>query len=169
MLFAVKKQTGEISARYIVDVSEILPDELSIDTEDLSSIVYDAVLDEVREMNASDLLERARELKLSELKEECTKHIQSGFVSNALGSAHYYDSEMPIDQSNIIGAMVAALSGASIPFTCADSTGYKEQRLHTATQLQQVFQAGMQHIVGNKTHYDAQLLWSCVTNNDTLI
>ena len=107
-------------------------------------------------MNSADILDRGKASKIAELKIACTKAIQSGFTSGALGSVHTYDSELPTDQTNIIGAMVASLSGASIPFTCTDSTGYKEQRLHTSSQLQQVFQAGMQHIVANKTKYDAK-------------
>ena len=97
----------------------------------------------------------ARLAKIAELKRACTTAIQSGFTSAALGTPHTYDSELPTDQTNIIGAMVASLSGATIPFTCTDSNGYKEQRLHTSAQLQQVFQAGMQHIVINKSHYDS--------------
>lgn len=154
MLYAVKKQIGEVSARYIASLSELLPDETSIETDDISSIIYDATTDSARAMNESDLLALAKTKKISSLKQACTTAIQSGFTSSALGSAHTYDSELPTDQTNIIGAMVASLSGASIPFTCTDSNGYKEQRLHTAAQLQQVFQAGMQHIVVNKSRYD---------------
>lgn len=108
-----------------------------------------------REVTAGEILEAYRFLKINELKQSCTTAIQSGFTSSALGTPHTYDSELPTDQTNIIGAMVASLSGASIPFTCTDNNGYKEQRLHTASQLQQVFQAGMQHIVINKSHYDS--------------
>lgn len=96
-----------------------------------------------------------RQNKIASLKASCKSAIESGFSSSALGTPHTYDSELPTDQTNIIGAMVASLSGASIPFTCTDSNGYKEQRLHTSAQLQQVFQAGMQHIVVNKSKYDA--------------
>lgn len=103
-----------------------------------------------------ELVEATKLVKIDELKQACTTAIQSGFTSSALGVPHTYDSELPTDQTNIIGAMVASLSGASIPFTCTDSNGYKEQRLHTAAQLQQVFQAGMQHIVVNKSNYDAK-------------
>lgn len=156
MLYAVKRQTGEVSARYITDIAELLPDELSVETEDIGSVVYDLALDEVREMTLDDLLDKTKDNKITELKTACTEAIQSGFTSGALGSVHTYDSAMPIDQTNIIGAMVASLSGASIPFTCTDPSGYKEQRLHTSTQLQQVFQAGMQHIVINKTKYDSK-------------
>lgn len=107
-----------------------------------------------REVTTEELLQAARLAKIAELKQACTTAIQSGFTSSALGTSHIYDSELPTDQTNIIGAMVASLSGASIPFTCTDSNGYKEQRLHTSAQLQQVFQAGMQHIVTNKSQYD---------------
>ncbi len=110
---------------------------------------------EPRAVTTSEILEVSRMAKISELKLACTTSIQSGFTSSALGSPHTYDSELPTDQTNIIGAMVASLSGASVPFTCTDSNGYKEQKLHTSTQLQQVFQAGMQHIVINKSHYDS--------------
>lgn len=103
-----------------------------------------------------ELVEATKLVKIDELKQACTTAIQSGFTSSALGAPYTYDSELPTDQTNIIGAMVASLSGAAIPFTCTDSNGYKEQRLHTAAQLQQVFQAGMQHIVVNKSNYDAK-------------
>lgn len=97
----------------------------------------------------------AQQAKILVLKQSCTNAIQAGFTCDALGSAHIYDSELPTDQTNILGAMIASMSGASIPFTCTDVNGHKEQRLHTSTQLQQVFQAAMSHVMVNKTHYDS--------------
>lgn len=147
----------------IAAIKHIYPDidlETAVIVQDDGSGPYISQWNDPRPQPTQEQLDAAAETaarlaKIDELKQACTTAIQSGFTSSALGTPHTYDSELPTDQTNIIGAMVASLSGASIPFTCTDSSGYKEQRLHTAAQLQQVFQAGMQHIVTNKSHYDA--------------
>lgn len=166
MLYAVKKQIGEVSARYIPNESELLPDELSIETEDIASVIYDSVLGEVREMNSTDLLNRSKADKIASLKMACRDAIQSGFTSSALGSPHRYDSALPQDQLNILGAKEA---GVSRGFTCTDQTGVKWKRFHTAEQLLQVFIDGSTHIdQKTDTLYEKLALVNAATTIETV-
>lgn len=76
--------------------------------------------------------------KIMALSQACETEIVSGFMSNALGAPHTYQSDRD-DQLNLIG-MVA--SGTDDYFKCFDfatSWGYK---LHTASQLLQVLNDG---------------------------
>lgn len=92
--------------------------------------------------------------KVTELSAMCKAKIEEGFICNALGSDHKYDAQLPQDQINIVGGMIASLSGTGIPFSCTDTNGDKRQRAHTAAQMQAVFTAGMSHIIINKTNFD---------------
>lgn len=93
--------------------------------------------------------------KIGKLKQDCTNAIQAGFVSNALGENHTYDSTLPQDQTNLLGAKMA---GVDMGFTCTDSTGYKSQKFHTVAQLAQVYQAGMVHLQTQKARFYARKL-----------
>lgn len=96
-------------------------------------------------------LPAAKQRKIVQLKEQCTQAIQTGFVSNSLGENYVYDSALPQDQINLIGAV---LSGVAIEFTCAsEATKNKAQRPHTAKQVKKVFDDGMQHIQINQKRF----------------
>lgn len=79
-------------------------------------------------------LDEGRAAKTAEINAACTAAIVSGFTSSALGADHTYDSALE-DQLNLIGAVGL---GIDLPYRCADATGVKEFRLHTAAQLKQV-------------------------------
>ncbi|TVO70915.1 hypothetical protein FHP88_15795 [Sedimenticola selenatireducens] len=77
--------------------------------------------------------------KLEEMLDACEAQIRAGFISNALGDDHLYDTAKDSDQLNLIAA---GLGGIDIPFTCTKlSDGVKAQRLHTAVQITQVYTA----------------------------
>ena len=115
-----------------------------------SNIIWDDALKNVREATLEEILDKSRQEKINQLKIDCNIAIQSGFKSDALGEDYHYDSEMPQDQTNILGARIA---GVDMPFTCTDSNGVKAERLHTAQQIVAVFNAGMMHILTNKAKY----------------
>lgn len=92
--------------------------------------------------------------KIAELKQACTTAIQSGFTSSALGLPHLYDSELPQDQINLTGAVIA---GIDMNFTCTDSDGNKWQRPHTAAQMAQVYVDGVAHMQYSKSHLYTRL------------
>jgi len=97
----------------------------------------------------------AKQQRITDLKADCTNAIQSGFVSNALGENHTYDSSLPQDQTNLLGAKIA---GIDMYFTCTDSAGYKSQKFHTVAQMAQVYQAGMVHLQTQKARFYARKL-----------
>lgn len=97
------------------------------------------------------VLPSARQEKIKQLKDQCTQAIQAGFTSNALGANHIYDSALPQDQINLLGAVMA---GIDIDFTSvSEADGIKAQRPHTATQIKAVYEQGMQHIQDNKKRF----------------
>ena len=83
--------------------------------------------------NHNDFLQLLKDAKSKEINIACKNDIESGFVSNALGAEHTYQSGQ-IDQLNLIGLVA---SGADDYFK-ADG----EYKLHTAEQLQQVLNDG---------------------------
>lgn len=90
---------------------------------------------------------QAKAAKIAELKDACRQTIESGFTSSALGTAHTYDSALPQDQINLLGAK---LGGVDIAFTCTDANGVKAQRFHTYAQISQVFDDGKAWVETNK-------------------
>lgn len=76
--------------------------------------------------------------KVNSLSTACEAAIESGFVSDALGAEHTYQSERD-DQLNLIGA---SSTGVDMPYKCADANGVWAYRLHTADQLKQVLTDG---------------------------
>ncbi|MDO6383411.1 hypothetical protein [Leptospira santarosai] len=69
----------------------------------------------------------------------CSAKVISGFESDALGSAYYYDSNVD-DQLNLIGLVSL---NASVQQKCADiQNGVKTYREHTAEQIRQVLADG---------------------------
>lgn len=94
-------------------------------------------------------LSEVKAQKKAELKRTCQDRIESGFISNALGAAHTYDSALK-DQVNITGA---AYGNADVNYTCTDSAGVKAPRWHTANQALQVFWSWRGHLVWHRAHY----------------
>ncbi|WP_061244850.1 hypothetical protein [Leptospira noguchii] len=68
----------------------------------------------------------------------CESKIISGFVSSALGTPHFYNSDRD-DQLNLVG-----LVSLNIPvlYKCTDEDGVKEYRNHSANQIKQVLGDG---------------------------
>ena len=97
------------------------------------------------DIEAHDPLPDVRAEKIAKLSEQCRNSIVAGFKSAALGSDHWYDGDIE-DQINIMGA---AAAGMDLPFRCypIDANGNKIAPktfiLHTAAQLQQVYQDGV--------------------------
>ena len=86
--------------------------------------------------------------KIIDLSNSCEKAIIGGFISNALGADHLYDSE-EVDQINLIGAVtstaptVAEPNGYSSYYACRDvSTGIKSYIEHSHFVLRQVMADG---------------------------
>jgi len=121
----------------------------------IDALVWDSALNNLREKTGSELLNDYRLAKIELLKADCTTAIQAGFTSTALGEAHVYDSALPQDQTNLLGARMA---GIDMMFTCTDSAGYKSQKFHTVAQMAQVYQAGMVHLQTQKARFYARKL-----------
>ncbi|MDI7165963.1 hypothetical protein [Leptospira santarosai] len=84
-------------------------------------------------------IEKLRVELKSRVSSICSAKIISGFESDALGSAHYYDSNVD-DQLNLIGLVSL---NASVQQKCADiQNGVKTYREHTAEQIRQVLADG---------------------------
>lgn len=116
------------------------------------SIVLEFSDGTTRIATSEEILAATKLQKIDKLKVDCTNYMQAGFVSNALGSAHTYDSSLPQDQTNLLGAKLA---GIDQQYTCTDSNGYKSRKLHTYAQINQVFIDGMFHVQTAKSHlYD---------------
>jgi hypothetical protein len=92
--------------------------------------------------------------KLAELSYACQVVITSGFLSNALGSLHMYDSE-EVDQLNLVGstANVAPTptlpDGSSCLYACREVVGGitqpKSYKLHSYSQLRQIMSDGVDY------------------------
>lgn len=144
---------GTTSYRSIGSESDLAPGEvLVLDTPD-DEMIWDDVIGNIRRPNAGEFLEKSKQLRILELKDDCTNYIQAGFTSSALGSIHTYDSSLPQDQINLVGAKMA---GIDMPFTCTDESGYKSQKPHTVAQIGQVYLAGMNHLQTAKSRFYAR-------------
>ena len=146
---------GTTSYRAISSELDLLPGEVMFSGTPIEEMVWDDVLGNIRAPNPTELLEKSKQLKIMGLKDDCTNYIQAGFTSNALGTAHVYDSALPQDQINLVGAKMA---GIDMAFTCADGAGYKSQKLHTAAQITQVYIAAMMHLQTAKARFYARKL-----------
>jgi hypothetical protein len=86
----------------------------------------------------AELLAEAKLVRTAGINTACAAEITGGFVSNALGTPHTYDSD-DTDQLNLIGA---AGTGVDTLYKCTDAAGFKDFRLHTAAQIKQVLEDG---------------------------
>lgn len=75
--------------------------------------------------------------KLNDMRAECSRHIESGFFSSALGSQHKYSSDRD-SQTNLQWNALAALTGQTVNHICYDVDGVRAEREHTAEQITQV-------------------------------
>ena len=75
--------------------------------------------------------------KLAAIDADCSRYIQGGFSSDALGWTFRYASELD-DQINLTGMI---LSGLDASYACVDEHQVKAFRPHTAAQLHEVGQA----------------------------
>ena len=92
-------------------------------------------------------LSESQSSQISAISMDCGNEITSGFTSSALGSTYTYPSKMT-DQMNLIGAYGDSLNPSNpstwtTKFWCADSTGAWALRVHTSSQIQQVFADGV--------------------------
>lgn len=123
-----------------VDKSEQLIDEVGPVADGFTlekpSIHDEWVVDQwVRDDTAyfADLLEK----KTNSLNAACAQEITSGFVSNALGTAHRYSSDLD-DQMNISGNVLAATLGDATYHACYDADNLRDFRAHNPDQMIQV-------------------------------
>jgi hypothetical protein len=79
-------------------------------------------------------VERRYQERVQEIDATCSLQITGGFWSAVLGDRHCYSTTLD-DQINLSGA--AAL-GVDLTYPCADVSGAKAYRPHTAVQLRQV-------------------------------
>ena len=91
---------------------------------------------------------KARAERKQYVNSQCRSHIESGFISDALGSEHFYESR-EYDQSNLQATfLVARELDQPRPFKCFDSGGVEAYRMHTVPQLVQLGLALEQHKMG---------------------
>ncbi|UOG61420.1 hypothetical protein [Leptospira noguchii] len=69
----------------------------------------------------------------------CESKIISGFVSSALGTPHFYNSDRD-DQLNLLGLVSL---NTSVLHKCTDEDGVEEERKHTFDQIKQVLGDGV--------------------------
>jgi hypothetical protein len=98
-------------------------------------------------------LEAAKADRRARLDEAYAAATQAGFTSNALGSTHTYPSSQEA-QFDLVGTVIL---GVDSPFACVDGAGVKAARLHTAAQIQQVFQDGAVYKLGLYTRLQQKL------------
>ncbi|MDR2308856.1 MAG: hypothetical protein LBE53_16890 [Paucimonas sp.] len=86
--------------------------------------------------------------KVVEINAGCSRYIEAGFSSAALGEPHHYSSALE-DQVNLTGLM---FSGLDSPYPCIGADGKRQFIAHTRDQLLQVNkdlvqfkQAALQH------------------------
>lgn len=84
-------------------------------------------------------LQSAIDTALAKINTQCDVNLVE-YTSNALGETNIYDAKLE-DQLNIIGLVMA---GVPSFFRCHKEGEIKENKLHTAQQIQQVFADGLQ-------------------------
>ena len=88
---------------------------------------------------------------IDELSAQCEASIENGFISDALGTPHYYDSQI-VDQINLIGAYImSSASGQPMPYATRDlETMVKHYVPHSPEQMSKVLADGtawkLQHL-----------------------
>ncbi len=92
-------------------------------------------------------LATAQKSQIETISAGCEASIIAGFTSSALGAAYIYPSK-PTDQLNLLGEHSASMNPNnpttwSTKFWCADANGVWDIRVHTAAQIQQVFNDGV--------------------------
>lgn len=112
------------------------------------------ILDEKR-------IARLKKDKINDLSNKCEQAIIGGFISNALGVDHLYDSE-EVDQINLIGAVAATAPSPAEPngysnyYACRDvATGIKSYIEHSYSVLRQVMFDGAQFKLGHLQRFHA--------------
>ena len=107
----------------------------------------------------SQALNQAKAEHTQALSDEAERRIRSGFWSNALGSPHFYDSDIE-DQINLIGVVTV---GTDSPYACrpGSQTALKQYIFHTAAQLRQVAEDGKQVKFHKQLVYQKYMQFSC--------
>lgn len=159
---------GKITARYNTDVHG---DNIPSDAIEISEIEWQETMASpdawkvdigtqsivaVPPPSAAEVVALARAVKITEIDASCKAAIYAGFSSAALGAPYTYPYEGR-DQQNLAAVVTASLVNASAPnwatnFWCADGTGVWARRAHTAAQIQQVGNDGLEHVQGHLEH-----------------
>ena len=105
--------------------------------------VFDKTEEEIRQKEEKNKINQAKLNKISEINKIAQEKIVSGFISNALGSNHLYQSE-PTDQINLLGIVqTAQLTNENQLFKCSEDNGQTwEYKEHTPEQITQVLKDG---------------------------
>jgi len=93
----------------------------------------------IEALNVAILSKRKIE-KITAFSDNARNEIVNGFLSSALGTSFYYDSQ-PEDQLNLVG-VVASFQESLYPCRSNGPTSPKEYRLHTHAQLLQILYEG---------------------------
>ena len=152
MSYAIKIVNGETVFRPLPDHSYVLePDEL-LTPELPIGITVDG--GRIRGLNPAERLAKRKLLEIDELKRTTKEKIEGGFVSSALGAPHTYETRLPQDQINLLGA---ALKAKSTKFTCIDANGVKSRKVHTASQMKKVSDDGADYMSACLDEYEVAL------------
>ena len=134
---------------YINKNNEIYSYEDDVPKEFLDAKIVELGLTPISDEDLAELrkptLEQLKTSKTSEINTACGNEIVSGFKSDALGTAHNYQSA-EIDQLNLIGAVAGGTEDYFKAGTKdADDVITYEYKMHTAVQLLQVLNDGKAH------------------------
>ena len=147
MGYAIK--TGSTQYRAVASESDIDLDEVFMSVLPVNPI-WDESSQLLIEKTEAQLFQDYQLKKINELKIACKATIEGGFTSDTLGTVHTYESATPQDQINVLGAKE---SDKDRYFTCIDSNGVKDRRLHTKLQIKAIFDAGDAHIDTNMAKF----------------
>jgi len=110
-------------------------------------------------VKTADALKLLKANIVTELKQACEAACRAGWISEALGAPHTYETDKDRDQVTLTALAVAAMEAMgtdptwTCPVTCIDASGVKGMVDHTADQLAQVGREVQLMIATNKATY----------------
>ncbi|MBL1321499.1 MAG: hypothetical protein COA63_010640 [Methylophaga sp.] len=114
-------------------------------SQNTNSKQYDPVTKDVSDYVAPFILLDAQSIKIDEINILTAAVITGGFISDALGSDHSYQSQQE-DQLNLSGLHA---SGGTWPFKCSNDAGATWSYInHSNTQFQTAVNHGITHKLG---------------------
>lgn len=139
------QNTGKLLGWYDKDIHQAIPEPyLEVSDEQWQTAIdnnYNYVDSVNKTLGFKDFrtLSEIKQAKISEINSKAKQEIISGFISDALGTQHLYQSK-EVDQLNLIGLVSA---GQDDYFKCsADGGSTWKYKLHTIDQLKQVLADG---------------------------